>query len=120
MAVERSLVVDARSYAGLGLAATVRRMIADDLARWRSVRALPRQLERLCPRDRAIGRQGLAEALRLARREMALAQQMRMLDATRRVFALWHVAHRPFALTALLAVLVHVAVAVAVGAVRPM
>jgi hypothetical protein len=33
------------------------------------------------------------------------------------VFALWHVVHRPFAVTALLAVTIHVAVAVAVGSV---
>jgi hypothetical protein len=39
-----------------------------------------------------------------------------MLEATQRVFRLWHVAHRPVALTALLAVLVHVAVVVALGA----
>jgi len=33
-----------------------------------------------------------------------------MLDTTRRLFGYWHVAHRPIAVTALLAVLVHVAV----------
>ena len=40
-----------------------------------------------------------------------------MLEATRRVFAFWHVAHRPVAITALLALLIHVTVAVAVGGV---
>jgi hypothetical protein len=49
---------------------------------------------------------------------MALAQQMRLLDATRSLFGWWHVAHRPFALTALLAVIVHVVVAVWIGGVR--
>jgi hypothetical protein len=42
-----------------------------------------------------------------------------MLDATRRVFGLWHVVHRPFAIMAFIAVAVHVVVAVLVGAVRP-
>ena len=58
----------------------------------------------------------LASTMRLARREMALAQQARMLDATHAVFRYWHVLHRPVAVAALLAVLVHVAVVVAVGA----
>ena len=52
----------------------------------------------------------------LASREISLAQQARMLDATQRVFGYWHVAHRPFAVTALVAVVIHVAVVVAVGA----
>jgi hypothetical protein len=47
---------------------------------------------------------------------MALTQQARILESTRRVFRFWHVAHRPFALVALLAVLVHVGVVVAMGA----
>jgi hypothetical protein len=51
----------------------------------------------------------------LARREMALSQQMRLLDATHRLFRFWHVAHRPVALAALVAVAVHVGVAVAMG-----
>jgi hypothetical protein len=40
-----------------------------------------------------------------------------MLEATRRVFGYWHVAHRPFAVTALLAVLIHVVVAMTIGGV---
>ena len=54
--------------------------------------------------------------MRLARREMALTQQARLLEGTQRVFRLWHVAHRPVAIGALIAVLVHVGVVVAVGA----
>jgi hypothetical protein len=46
---------------------------------------------------------------------MALTQQARMLDATQRVFRLWHIAHRPFAFAALVAVFVHVGVVVAMG-----
>lgn len=54
--------------------------------------------------------------MKLASREIALSQQVRMLEATQRVFRYWHVAHKPFALTALFAVVVHVAVVVALGA----
>ena len=64
-----------------------------------------------------MSRAALDEAVRLASREMSLTQQSRMLDATHRVFRFWHVAHRPFAITALLAVAIHVAVVFAVGAV---
>jgi hypothetical protein len=39
-----------------------------------------------------------------------------MLRATHGLFRYWHVAHRPFAVLALTAVVVHVAVVVAVGA----
>jgi hypothetical protein len=52
----------------------------------------------------------------IADREISMAQQARMLDATQRVFRYWHVAHRPFAVTALVAVVIHVAVVVTVGA----
>ena len=47
---------------------------------------------------------------------MALAQQVALLAATHRIFRWWHVAHRPIAVTALIAVAIHVAVVVAVGA----
>jgi hypothetical protein len=67
-------------------------------------------------RRRKNDREMLAAILRLARREMALAQQARMLDATHDVFRYWHVLHRPVAIVALIAVLVHVAVVVALGA----
>jgi hypothetical protein len=53
---------------------------------------------------------------RLARSEMALMQQARLLAGTQRVFRFWHVVHRPFAFAALVAVLVHVGVAVVMGA----
>ena len=57
----------------------------------------------------------LFRSLRLANGEMALTQQARMLTATREVFRYWHVVHRPFAIAALAAVTVHVAVVVMMG-----
>jgi hypothetical protein len=60
--------------------------------------------------------QSLARATALARQEVALTQQARLLRATHDLFRYWHVAHRPFAVLALTAVLIHVAVVVAVGA----
>lgn len=102
-----------------GVLSSIAMMVADDLARRRAARRLTR---RLASRSRngpgALDRDALRRSLGLARREMALSQQVRMLDATHRLFGYWHAAHKPFAFTALLAVLAHVAVAFAVGAVR--
>ena len=92
----------------------VARMIADDLARHRTVRTLVHRLAAEGHHD-ATGPARLRSISRLARREMALDQQARMLDAIQGVFKLWHAAHRPVAITALLAVLIHVTVAVVVG-----
>jgi hypothetical protein len=99
-----------------GLWSTLWRMIADDLARRRAARRLRRLWESRGPQRRKHDRQMLRAMLRLARREMALAQQARMLDATHDVFRYWHVLHRPVAIAALIAVLIHVAVVVALGA----
>jgi hypothetical protein len=94
----------------MGILATLRQLVADDVARWRATR----RLARAC--GRRVDRRTLRRIARLARREMALMQQARLLGATQRLLRLWHVAHRPFAIAALAAVLVHVAVAVAMGA----
>ena len=113
--VERTLATDAPP-AGLGAMATLRRMIADDRARRRAAR----RLRELCATRSAGGRgqqgRNVRRAVALARQEMALTQQARLLDATHDLFRYWHVAHRPVAIAALVAVLVHVGVVMAVGA----
>jgi len=109
------LAVDARPYTGLGPLRTLGRMMSDDLERYRAARRLRSGLCEARRRGAAVDRRVVALVLRLARHEMALSQQARMLDATQRVFRYWHVAHRPVAITALIAVLVHVVTAVALG-----
>lgn len=99
----------------LGVLATLRRMLTDDLARRRAVRRL-RALSVRAGATGARSARSIDRALRLARREMALTQQVRMLDATHDVFRFWHVVHRPVAVGALIAVLVHVGVVIAMGA----
>ena len=64
----------------------------------------------------ALDRRTIDEVTACAAREMALAQQVALLHATHRIFRWWHVAHRPIAITALLAVLIHVGVVALVGA----
>ncbi len=115
--VERRLAVDTRSYAGLDPLRTLWRMMQDDIGRGRTLRQLERELARPRAGRAALSRKDLRETMKLARRELTLSQQVRMLEATRRVFGYWHIAHRPFAITALIAVLVHVVVAVVVGGV---
>lgn len=87
----------------------------DDLPRGRKVRALSRRWREQARNEDQVDEQALAEAVRLARRQVALAQQVRRLDATQRLFRLWHIAHRPIAITAFLAIVIHVAVVVILG-----
>jgi hypothetical protein len=114
--VETTLAAGQAPVAHRGLWGTLWRMVADDLARRRAARRLRRLWETRGLHRRKNDRQMLKAMLRLARREMALAQQARMLDATHDVFRYWHVLHRPVAIAALIAVLIHVAVVVALGA----
>jgi hypothetical protein len=113
--LETRLGIPSREEAGTGYGAALLALLRADLARWRVVRRFHRDLH-LLPGGRHLSRAAIGRVLALARRESALAGQVRMLDATQRVFRLWHVAHRPVAMTALVAVLVHVAVVVALGA----
>jgi hypothetical protein len=101
---------------GLGLGRTFRRMISDDLRRRRAARKLRREIQLRRPLNRRGDMASVREVLRLANREMALMQQCRMLAATQNVLRFWHVAHRPLAVTALVAVVIHVVVVVSLGA----
>lgn len=111
--VEALLHADPTPREGLGVLETLRWMVRDDLTRWRSSRAL----KRLCAQSGTkTDATTVRRILSLARREMSLTQQARMLEATQRIFRYWHVAHRPFAIAGLAAVLIHVGVVVAMGA----
>jgi hypothetical protein len=110
--VEKALSPPARG-AGNSTWRVMAGFISDDLAR-RRVRAKFSRLLAQVDNEKLDSR-AMERILRLATRQIALSQQLRALDATQKLFRLWHVAHRPFAVTALLAVLVHVAVVVALG-----
>jgi hypothetical protein len=114
--VEQSLRSDPTPTEGLGIWGSVVRMIQDDRARWRAAHQLRRRVAARNGTARRLDRRTLSRVLRLANREMALTQQARMLEVTHRLFRYWHIAHRPFAITALVAVLIHVGVVVALGA----
>lgn len=112
--VERTLSVSGASESS-GVLRTLGHLVSDDISRWRLTRELRRRLAETRGAH-ALDRATIQRVVDLASREISLAQQLRMLDATQRVFGYWHVAHRPFAVTALVAVVVHVIVVVAVGA----
>ncbi len=113
--VERSLTEAVQPSAGTGLWGTLRRMVVDDFARWAAMRRLRARWSAPRGGRPRMDRRVLDRALRLARDEIRYNQQLRILDATHRVFRYWHVAHRPVSVTALIAVIIHVAVAVAMG-----
>jgi hypothetical protein len=110
--VERRLIPTAALAPTLNPLRVLGRMVRGDLARRRALRRFRTELAASGVHlDRERSRQVLASA----RREMALAQQAVMLEAVQRLFRWWHAAHRPFAMTALVAVLLHVTVAVMLG-----
>jgi hypothetical protein len=118
IAVERILSPAAASGATpQGPLATLGRLVRDDWERRATLRRLRRRWSQAAPNGARLDRRTVSSLLGLARRELGLAQQLQALEATRRVFALWHVVHRPFAILALLAVVVHVVVAIAIGGV---
>lgn len=116
--VERTLDIAPPPAGRQSIIGIFARLIADDLLRWRRTAALRRRWASVAPSGHPLSRTALADAVRIASQEMSLRQQALMLDATHRVFRFWHIAHRPFAITALIAVVVHIAVVIAMGAVR--
>lgn len=114
--IEAILNPDPHPTEGLGVLRSIGLMLRDDLARRRAARELRRRVEARNGTTRRLDRRSLRAVLHLANREIALTQQVRMLGVTHRLFRYWHVAHRPFAITALIAVVIHVAVVVALGA----
>jgi hypothetical protein len=90
-------------------------MIADDARRWRAARQLRWNWQGASAAERRSDGNMRAALRRLMRREIALTQQARMLDATQRLFRYWHVGHKPMALIALVAIVLHVASAIILG-----
>ncbi|MCA9764389.1 MAG: hypothetical protein KC544_14810, partial [Gemmatimonadetes bacterium] len=101
-----------------GILRALGRMLTDDLLRRRRIAEVRRRWAAVAPAGEPLSREALRDAVRLASQELSLRQQARMLTATHRVFRFWHIAHRPFAITALVAVVIHIVVVLAVGVVR--
>ena len=113
--VQSILETTAPAPRGRGLGFTMIALFTSDLSRWRTVRALKVRLGEMQRHQEKRHRAVVREVARAARREIALAQQIRLLEATQRVFRFWHVAHLPFAISAFVAVTIHVVVVVSLG-----
>ena len=116
--VESALAIAPEPAGDQGLLRVFGRLIADDLFRWRRTAELRRRWATVAPAGHPLSRAAIADAANIAAQEISLRQQARMLTATHRVFRFWHIAHRPFAITALIAVVIHIVVVIAVGVVR--
>jgi hypothetical protein len=98
--------------ANVGIGRAFVLMVRDDIARARAARRLRARLAS----GRTVDGKHVRAIMALARREMSLNQQTRLLNATHSIFRHWHAAHRPVAITAFIAVTIHVVVVVSVGA----
>lgn len=74
--------------------------------------ALVRQLQRWAPRHTDGDR---AAAVRLAKDWVLQTRRLKLFDLIRDLFHYWHVFHKPFAIIMIVVMIVHVAVAVALG-----
>jgi hypothetical protein len=115
--VESALSMGPAQNQRLGLAQIFVQMFLSDLKQRRALHAIRRNWSRPRPGSPPPDPAALKKAMQLARRQLALDQQVSMLEATHRVFSWWHVAHLPVAITALVAVLLHVIIAVLMGGV---
>jgi hypothetical protein len=113
--IARCMELDRPTATREGLGSTLVRLVSSDLTRWRLTRRLRRLLRQESNGAVRLDRNTIRETVRLARREIALTQQLRTLQATQRVFRLWHVVHRPFSITAFVAVTIHVVLVVSLG-----
>jgi hypothetical protein len=113
--IERATMGRLAPTANPGFLRTWRRFLTDDWVRRRTVRDLKRltlQAGGADPDDDETWNR----IFDLTKQQVALEQQARLLEATRRIFHHWHAAHLPVGVTALIAVIIHVVVVIAVGA----
>lgn len=118
--LSRDRVRDALGLAAPGAGQTGRRktfslLIAGDLQRGRILRRLREEWGGQAAAGHPLDHDTLSEALRLARQQIALEQQVSLLEGTQAIFRFWHAAHRPVAITAFLAVTIHVVVVIVMG-----
>lgn len=114
--VEHALATIQRPEPARGLATSFGRLLTDGFTRARALRALRKTWLEPRAGRKPLDRATLDRTMAMAGQEIRLGQQLQLLAFTQRIFHYWHVAHRPFAITALVAVLVHVGVAYFTGA----
>lgn len=100
----------------LGILGTIVRLIRDDFRRHRIVRELRKRAKEKGIEMKRLDAKTMRRIRALSLQQISLGQQLRVLEHTQRVLRLWHVAHRPVAVTAFLAVATHVLVVLLFGA----
>jgi hypothetical protein len=113
--VEDALRIQVQGSASSGIVASLMALVLSDFTRRRIVWRLKRKLRERNVAGRTLDAKALRQIARLARREVAMTQQLRLLGATQRLFRYWHVFHRPFSITAFVAVTIHVVLVVSLG-----
>lgn len=111
--IELQEILQVRSTpARVGVWGAFAQMAHDDFARGQAIRRLR---ARMASDGGKADTERLRNVMALARRQMSLAQQARLLNATQSIFKHWHAAHLPVAITAVIAVTIHVVVVIAMG-----
>ncbi len=97
------------------------KMIVWDLSRPVKIWSLRRHKENAWGKLRTLagilpsGHKELEKAIALVSRQASLAKRIVFLTKTERVFFLWHVIHRPFSLTFVVFVIIHIGVVISLG-----
>jgi hypothetical protein len=99
-----------------GILPTLAHLVRDDFRRRRLMRNFQKQISQQGGSVQQLDRNVMNRIRSLAMQQISLTQQLRVLEQTQRILAYWHIAHRPFAVTALIAVLAHVIIVVLFGA----
>jgi hypothetical protein len=106
---------------GMNLVALLAVMLRKDLARPFQVSRLRRRVLNRTQRIATVGgllpshNRQLEDIVAGVRRQSRLRAAAAFLDRTERIFHLWHVIHRPFSISFLALIVVHIAVAISVG-----
>ena len=115
MEIERALVQRKTQDAHAGALRHLASLVVADLGRRRELRRLQAEWSAARPDGSRFDRDAVAKAIRLARQEIVLDQRLHMLEGTQKLLHYWHVAHRPVAITALVAIVIHVVTAIVMG-----
>jgi hypothetical protein len=111
----------AHEISGMNLVALLAVMLRKDLARPFQVSRLRRRVLNRTQRIATLGgllrshNRQLEEVVACVRGQSRLRATAAFLDRTERIFHLWHVIHRPFSISFLALIVVHIAVAISVG-----
>lgn len=113
--IERTLVRSDGTPEKGGALRHLMRLLLADVSRHRELQNLQRRWSTPRADGTSVDASAVRKAVRLAHQEIVLDQRLHMLEGTQKLLHYWHVAHRPFAITAFIAIVIHVVTAIAMG-----